>query len=107
MASQATGAALQQAGSHTDAEVATKFQQLATQWKSALTQLETLQPPSRFTAAFNRLKGQVSKVEANLTDIASAAQAHDGAAAKAATTMLVNNILSAKATSTTISNGTP
>jgi hypothetical protein len=105
MASQATGAALQQAGSHTDAQIATKFQQLAVQWKSALTKLETLRPPAQFEAAFNRLKGQVSKVDADLKDISSAAQSHNGAAAKAATTKLVNDILRAKSTSTTISNG--
>ncbi len=107
MASQATGAALQQAGSHTDAQVTAKFQQLAVQWKSALTNLEMLRPPPQFAAAFNRLKGQVSKVHADLTSVASAAQGHDAAAAKAATTNLVNDILSAKATSTTISNGSP
>ena len=106
-ASQATGAALEHASSENDAQVAATFRQLAARWRAALTKLETLQPPSQFTAAYSRLKRQVSKVKADLAAIASAAQSHDAAAAKAASTKLVNDILSAKATSTTLSNGTP
>ena len=104
-ASQATGAALQQASSQTDAQLAATFQQLGAKWKSALSKLETLQPPPQFTAAYNRLKNQVSKVDTNLAAIVSAAQSHNAASAKAAVTTLVNDIVSAKATSTTLSNG--
>jgi hypothetical protein len=106
-ASQATGAALQQAGSQNDTQVAATFQQLAATWSAALAKLKTLQPPPQFTAADSRLKREVSKVKAELAAIASAAQSHDAAAAKAATIRLVNDILSAKTTSTTLSNGTP
>lgn len=106
-ASQATGAALQQASSQTDAQVAATFQQLAAKWNSALTKLQTLQPPPQLTAAYNRLKSQVGKAKADLAAIVSAAQSHDATAAKDATTKLVNDILSAKATSTTLSNQTP
>jgi hypothetical protein len=106
-ASQATGAAIQNARSQNDAQLATTFQQLAAKWNSALTHLKTLQPPPRFTAAYNRLTSQVSKVTGDLMAIASAAQSHNGAAAKTGANALVNDILSAKATSTTISNGKP
>ena len=106
-ASQATGAALQQASSQNDAQLAATFQQLAATWGAALTKLEMLQPPPQFTATYNRLKSQVSKVKADLATIVSAVQSHNVGAAKAATTKLVNDIVSAKATSTTISNGTP
>ena len=106
-ASQATGAELQQASSQNDAQVAATFQQLAARWDAALTRFETLQPPPQFTAAYSRLKRQVSKVKADLAAIAAAAQSHDAAAAKAATTKLVNDIVRAKATSTTLSNGSP
>jgi hypothetical protein len=106
-ASQGTGAALERASSENDAQVAAAFQQLGTRWKAALTKLETLQPPPQFAAAYNRLKRQVSEVDADLAAIASAAQSHDAATAKAATTKLVNDILKAKATSTTLSSGTP
>jgi hypothetical protein len=106
-ASQGTGAALGQASSQNDAQVAATFQQLEAKWTSALTKLETLQPPPQFTAAYNRLKSQVSKVMADFAAIVSAAQSHDATAAKDATTQLVSDIASAKATSTTLSNGTP
>lgn len=106
-ASQGTGAALQQASSQNDAQVAATFQQLAAKWTSALTKLETLQPPPQFTAAYNRLKRQVSKVKSDLAAIVSAAQSHNAAAAKDAATKLVNDIVSAKATSTTLSIGSP
>lgn len=106
-ASQGTGAALEQASSENDAQVAAAFQKLGTRWKAALTKLETLQPPPQFTAAYSRLKRQVSNVDTDLAAIASAAQNHDAATAKAATTKLVNDILKAKATSTSLTSGTP
>jgi hypothetical protein len=106
-ASQATGSELEHAGSQTDAQVAATFQQLAAKWTSAVTKLETLHPPPRFTAAYNRLTSQVSKVDTDLAAIVSAAQNHDATAAKDATTKLVNDIVSAKATSTTFTNGGP
>jgi hypothetical protein len=81
------------------------FEQLGAKWRSALTKLETLEPPPRFTAAYNRLKSQVSNVNADLAAIVSAAQSHNAAAAKAAATKLVNDIVTAKATSTTLSDG--
>jgi aminopeptidase N len=106
-ASQATGAEIQHAGSQTDAQVAATFQQLGAKWMSALTKLETLQPPPQLTAAYNHLKSQVSKVNADLAAIVSAAQSHNATAAKDAATKLVNDIVRAKATSTTLSNGSP
>ncbi|HEY3727923.1 MAG TPA: hypothetical protein VGL51_12165 [Solirubrobacteraceae bacterium] len=105
-ASQATGAALQQASSQNDSQLAATFQQLAAKWNAGLTKLKTLQPPPQFTTTYNRLKSRVSKVKADLAAIVSAAQSHDAAAAKAAATKLVNDIVSAKATSTTLTNGT-
>jgi hypothetical protein len=106
-ASQRTGAALQQAGSQTDAQVAATFRGLEARWKSALTKLETLQPPPQFTSSYNRLKSQIRRVDADLAAIVSAAQTHNAAAAKTSATELVNDIVSAKATSTAISNRTP
>lgn len=106
-ASQATGSALQKARSQTDAQLAMTFQQLATKWKTALSKLETLKPPPRFAAAYNRLKSQVSGVAADLGAISTAAQNHNANAARTATTKLINDILSAKTTSTTFSNGSP
>lgn len=106
-ASQKTGTALQHAGSQNDTQLKGTFQQVEAAWAAALTKLEALHPPARFTAAYNRLKGQVGKVKTDLAAIVSAAGSHDAAAAKAATTKLINDIVSAKATSRTLSSGTP
>jgi hypothetical protein len=106
-ASQATGAEIEHAGYQTDAQVAATFHQLGAKWASALTKLETLQPPPRLTTAYNHLKSQVSEVNADLAAIVSAAQSHNATAAKDDATKLVNDIVRAKATSTTLSNGSP
>jgi ABC-type phosphate/phosphonate transport system substrate-binding protein len=81
-ASQATGTELEHAGSQTDAQIAAAFQQPTAKWTSAVTKLETLHPPPQLTAAYNRLKSQVSKVNTDLAAIVSAAQNHDATAAK-------------------------
>jgi hypothetical protein len=101
-ASQHTGLELQHAGAQTDAQVSAAFAQLAARWQAALTKLETLQVPPQFSAAATKLKVEVQKVRADLAAIAAAAQSHNAAAARQATTKLVNDILSAKQTSTTI-----
>ena len=103
-ASQATGAALQHASSQTDAQVAATFQDLATKWKSALAQLQTLTPPQQLTTAYERLKLRVNMVSADLAAIVSAAQSHDANAAKAATTKLIKDIVSAKGASATLTS---
>lgn len=106
-ASQKTGAALQHASSQNDAQLAATFRHLAATWAAALTNLEALQPPAQLGAVYNRLKSQVSNVKTDLAAIVTAARSHDAAAAKTATTKLINDIVSAKATSTTLSSGTP
>jgi hypothetical protein len=106
-ASQRTGAALQQAGSQTDAGVAATFRGVEARWKSALSRLEKLHPPPQLTTTYNRLKTQIGRVDADLAEIVSAAQTHNAAAAKTSATKLVNDIVSAKATSTAITNGAP
>jgi hypothetical protein len=57
-ASQATEAALQQASSQKDGQVAATFHQLAAKWTSALTKLETLQPSPQFTVAYDLAAGR-------------------------------------------------
>jgi hypothetical protein len=106
-ASQATGSELQHASSQSDAQIAATFQQLAAKWTSAITKLGTLHPPPQLAAAYNRLRSQVSKVKTDLASIATAAQSHNATVAEHATTKLVNDIVSAKTTSTTLTNGTP
>jgi hypothetical protein len=105
-ASHRTGVALQHANTQSDAQLATTFQQLAATWGAALTHFESLHPPPSLTAAYHRLKGQVSNVKSDLKTVASAARGHEAGAAKAAATKLIDDILSAKATSASLSSGT-
>lgn len=102
--SQSTGRELENASTQTDAQIGAKFQQFAARWQAAVTKLATLTPPAAFSAAYNRLKLQVAAVEADLAAVVAAAQNHNAAAAKSATTKLVNDIVHAKATATTITN---
>lgn len=98
------GSAIQQAPSHTDAQIAVAFHTLASRWQNTLSQLETLKPPSNLAVTFNTLTGAGSRVEADLTAIVAAARTHSSAAAEQASAGLVSDILSAKSASTTITN---
>jgi hypothetical protein len=98
------GTAIQQAPSQTDAQIAATFHNLASRWQSQLSQLQTLKPPSNLASTFNTLTGATSRVETDLTAIVAAAETHGGAAAKQASASLVNDILSAKSASTTITD---
>jgi hypothetical protein len=102
--SHATGLALQHASSQTNGQLATAFDHLAARWASTLNQLETLSPPPALGAAYERLKAQVTKVHSTLSAVAAAARGNDVTRAKAEVRSLITDILSAKATGTTITN---
>ena len=102
--SQAIGTAIQQAPSKTDAQIGAAFQDLASRWQTALSQLQTLKPPSNLATTFNALRSAASRVKADLNAIVAAATNHDAAAAKQASNNLVTDILTAKSASTTITN---
>jgi hypothetical protein len=102
--SQAIGAAIQQAGSQTDAQLAATFRDLAARWQRQVSRLRTLQPPSSVAADFNTMTGAATRAEADLSAIAAAVNRHSGSAAKQATTGLVTDIASAKSASTAITN---
>jgi CRISPR/Cas system-associated protein Csm6 len=75
---------------------------LAIRWQTALSQLETLKPPSNLAAPLNTLSDAANRAEADLTAITAAAATHSSSAAKQASASLVTDILSAKSASTTI-----
>jgi len=102
--SQGIGTAIQQAPSQTDAQIAATFHNLASRWQNQLSQLQTLKPPSNLASTFNTLSGAASRVEVDLTAIVAAGETHSGSAAKQASATLVNDILSAKSASTTITD---
>ncbi len=102
--SHAIGLALQHASSQTNAQLAGTFDGLARRWETTLNRLETLKPPPAFSATYERLKTQVTKVHSDLSAVASSARGGDVTAAKAGVKKLVVDILSAKSTSTTITS---
>jgi hypothetical protein len=102
--SHAIGVAIQQASSRTDAQLAATFHQLASRWQHALSQLQTLTPPSNLAVTFNTLTGAATRVEADLNAIVAAAETHSSSAAEQASATLVTDILAAKSASTTITD---
>jgi hypothetical protein len=100
--SRETGTTLEHAQGQTDAQLGTVFHDLATRWQTQLSQLQTLKPPANVATAFNTLTGAAARVETDFTAIVSAAQTHSKSGATQATTSVVNDILSAKSASTTI-----
>ena len=102
--SHSIGVAIQQAPSHTDVQLGALFHQLATRWQSKLSQLETLKPPPGEAAEFNTLTNAVTRAEADLTAIVSAAETHSKGAAEQAAASLVTDIETAKSASTSLTN---
>jgi hypothetical protein len=102
--SHAIGVAIQQAPSQTDAQLAATFHQLASRWQRALSQLQTLTPPSNLGVTYNTLTGAATRVEAYLNAIVAAAATRRSSAAKQASATPVTDILAAKASATTITD---
>jgi hypothetical protein len=100
--SHSIGTELQQASGETNAQLATAFHQLANQWQSRLSQLETLTPPANLATTFNTLTGAATRAEADLNSIASAAQTGSKSRATQAVTNLLTDVTAAKAASTTL-----
>jgi hypothetical protein len=102
--SHAIGTAIEQAPSHTDAQLAATFRGLANRWQTQASRLGTLKPPSNLATDFNALTAATTRAEADLTAIAAAAQTHSSSAAKQAAATLITDITSAKSASTTLTN---
>lgn len=74
-------AALRQAGSQSDAQIADTFRSLASTMHDQRGKLETLTPPSNLATDFNSINSATGRLESDLKAIAVAAAAHRGAAA--------------------------
>lgn len=98
------GSAVQQAPSHTDAQIESEFRTFAASWQKALSQLETIKPTAKFAVDFNTLTSGASRAEADLNGIVAAAATHSRGAATQASASLVSDIVSAKAASTKITD---
>jgi hypothetical protein len=75
---------LQQAPKQTDAQVASKFRSLASQFKTQVNQLKALKPPASVSSDWTRVTTAATKLDADLSAIASAAASHSTAAAQQA-----------------------
>jgi hypothetical protein len=102
VASTAIGTAVQGASKDTDATLGTSFKALATKWQSAVSQLETLKPPSSVAAPFNTLTAAAGRVETDLNSIVAAAATHSQSAGEQAGASLVTDITAARAADQTI-----
>jgi hypothetical protein len=97
--------ALSQAGSKTDAQLATELSALGDQAKAQAQRLSNLSPPPKYKKALDNLVKYLNNVASDLKQISDAAVKHDAAAAKAATTKLVQDAKKVKAADTSITSG--
>src|SRR5205823_1312733 len=87
-------AALSGAASQTDATLATEFSALSSRAADQATKLRALSPPAEYQSQLDQLAASFDKVSADLQAIATAADAGDATAARAATTALVRDAAS-------------
>jgi hypothetical protein len=98
------GKSLNQAGSKTDAQLATEFQDLSNRAKAQAGKLSQLSPPAKLKPAVDRLVNGLNTVADKLQKIATDANNHNAASAKADTIKLVQQAAQVKAADVQISN---
>lgn len=98
------GKSLKQAGSKTDAQLATEFQNLASRAKAQANKLSQLSPPANLKPAVDKLVTGLNDVAGKLQKIATDATNHDAASAKADTIKMVEQSAQVKAADLQISN---
>lgn len=89
-------AAVSGAASQTDAELATEFSGLSTRAADQASQLRALSPPPEYQSQLDQLASGFDAVSTDLQTIVTAADAHDGSAAHAAATALLQDAASVK-----------
>jgi len=85
------GDAITNAGRQTDVALASTFAALAARGRSAVARLDELDVPKDLVAERNALRDAIDKGTGDLSDIATAARAHDAAAARTAASQLVTD----------------
>lgn len=96
---------LTQAGSKTDAQLATELSALADRAKTQATQLSKLNPTSKYKSELNTLVSSMNAVGANLKQIATAATKHDAKTARALTATLVQDAAKVQSSEEAITKG--
>ncbi len=85
------GAAVAQASSATDAELATQFDALADRGRAQKAEIDAVEVPDSLVAERNALRDALDKGTDDLTDIATASKASDAAAARTAAEKLISD----------------
>jgi hypothetical protein len=88
---------LQTAGKKTDVQLGSEFSGLAARASQQAVALRKLDPPGKFKSQRDQLATDFDTVAADLSAISTAASAHNGATARAATIKLVSDSGSLKA----------
>lgn len=91
------GTAVEKAGAKTDVQLAAEFDKLSARAKGQASALRKLDPPAKFKPELSQLSSGLDSIAADLGRIAGAANAHDAAKARAATTTLVTDAAKVKA----------
>jgi hypothetical protein len=97
----AVGAAVSGAPKQTDATLATQFDSLATRVRAQIERLQAIKLPSSVQTAAANLHDALTKAAGDLSDIATAAEAHDASAARIAAERLVTDSAAVKSARTT------
>jgi hypothetical protein len=103
-ASHDIGVELEKAGSQNDAQLQTKFTQLAAEWQQAVSALGTLTPPAAVSSQFATLSDAASRTETDLKAIATAGATHSKQLGTQAVSSLIKDILKAKAAATVVAH---
>jgi hypothetical protein len=96
------GTTVEGAAKQSDAQLQSAFKSLAGHWQTGTAQLDKLTAPSSVSSEFSSLKGAASRVETDLSAIASAASSHSGTSAKTAAQHLVTDLAAGKSADTKI-----
>jgi hypothetical protein len=96
----AIGAAVTGAPKQTDATLATQFDSLAARASTQIDKLQAIEVPSSAQAAATKLHDALTKATGDLSDIATAAKAHDASAARIAAEKLVTDSAAVKSART-------
>jgi hypothetical protein len=97
--------ALTQAGSKTDAQLATELSQLSDRAKAQAQKLSQLNPSAKLKTAHDNLVKALNAVSSDLKAISEAATKHDAAEAKAATEKLVADAAAVRLSDTQLTKG--
>lgn len=99
------GKAITNAGSKTNAQLATELSSLSTRVNQQASKLAKLNPPSKYKPTLDKLVAGLKSVSADLKRISAAAAGNEVQAARSATRSLISHAAQVKATDVALSDG--